>query len=979
MNKIFNSYIYRCIPVSIFLLFLFLLPLSLLPAEENRTNRLFVFVIAVSYDNGIDENIAPLSFVQDDVQNFLWTLRQWTSKDCVIRTLLENSSREPTGKNIEQELTKRLSECRETDTVLVYFRGYRYKNAVLVPDEEKKSYQTISTDWLQQQLARSSVRSKLLILDSDFVSEMKTDTEKLFDSDLSSTISTHDVITIQTSPSDTIKDSQPSNSSNYFSVLSYWLSEALRGNADLNSDSFLSIGEFVHYIRENISKTTEKETIKKQTINYSIPPNTDEKTILTKIPEPKTLSKFLDQVTVHLYKTLQQNRIQRVGMTDFHCASQDGNSMFGRSEAGIFTECCADKLESFLTAKWNQSDQHSPVILDRKNTRLILQRNRVTPEDLFFERRLNISDTESIQAVITGKVTEASKSGIGLITCELLRTSDGMKLARYSAFVRLSETELAELGRSRFYVRSAKNSVTTRSVGSGENGENVYMPEDSETTSISGEITFPVTFEVKRNNSFVPVESYRNDGRMYVPLEKEDIYRIRIKNPLSETVMVRLLVDGLNTLPEQIVPPPNTSGDITKYADYLKQTGAIVVQNAKRLFYQVAAPRGLDNARSWILRPNQNAVIEGFYHEVGQSGYFKEFSVTDAGLSLGMQTNFTGQLGIVSIGFFRTVSATEKKTDDQNNVQARSALGTSMGNQQYRHVRVDASIVPDKLIESHQYYYGTTSFETVKEPQTRRALLVGINDYKNLASLRFAENDVHAITNRLITAGFNSENINIISGQKSLVKKTQREIIMQQIKEIAEKAGTDDMIFVAFSGHGVRIDGVSYLAPYEAEIPEKIDDKKNLSTLISLDWICEQLEASEAQSKILYLDACQERIIKGDTRSVGRGFAPIEIKKERFAVKEKKTLKGGTLLLLTSCAYGEYSHEVTELRHSVYTNFLVEGLKGHADLNQDSIISFRELGLYASHKTEEYVRKYLKSVQNPQLFGYGDVPLIKKE
>ncbi|MDR2440522.1 MAG: hypothetical protein LBE12_14265, partial [Planctomycetaceae bacterium] len=60
-----------------------------------------------------------------------------------------------------------------------------------------------------------------------------------------------------------------------------------------------------------------------------------------------------------------------------------------------------------------------------------------------------------------------------------------------------------------------------------------------------------------------------------------------------------------------------------------------------------------------------------------------------------------------------------------------------------------------------------------------------------------------------------------------------------------------------------------------------------------------------------------------------------------------------------------------------YTNFLVEGLKGHADLNQDSVISFRELGLYASHKTEQYVREHLKSVQNPQLFGHGDVPLIK--
>jgi hypothetical protein len=970
MNPKINCCDYYRIPVFVVLLFLFLPQLSLHSAEENRTNRLFVFVIAVSYENGIGENIAPLSDALDDAQNFLWTLRQWTAEQCVIRTLLEKSGKKPTVKNIEQELTKRLSQCRETDSVIVYFRGYRFKNAVLVPDEAENSYKTISTDWLQQQLARSSVRSKLLILDCNFVPGIKTNSEQTFDSGVSSVTSTNDVVTIQTCPPDGENIQKPDH---YSSLLSYWLSEALRGHADLNSDSFINIGELVQYIREHISETT-----KKQTIESVIPLGTSEKTVLTPIPEPKTLSKFLDQAAVHLCKLLQQKQIYRVGITDFHCASQDGNSMFGRSEAGIFTECCADKLESYLTAKLNSPEQHLSVILDRKSTRLILQSNRVTPEDLFFGRNLNIVETESIQAVITGKVTEASKSGIGLITCELIQISDGKKIARYSAFIRFSETELAELGRSTFYGRSVKNSATTRSSGTGQSGEGVYMPEEPKPAGIPEETTFTVTFEVKRDKTYLPVEFYRNDGRMFIPLQKGDRYRIRIRNPLSETVMVRLLVDGLNTLPEQIIPPQNTAGPITQYADYLKQTGAIIVQETGTTFYQVAAPRGLDNARAWILRPNNDAVIEGYYHKVGPSGYFKEFSVTDADLSVGTQTNFTNQLGVVSIGFFRTIPATKDDTV-QHIVQERSALGTGMGNQQYRNIRVDGSIIPDKLIESHQYYYGTTSFETIKEPQTSKALLVGINDYKNLAPLQFAENDVNVIRDRLIATGFNSKDVTVLSGYERSSAKPEREVIMRRIKEMAETAQSDDLIFIAFSGHGVRIDGVSYLAPYGAEIPEQIDDKKNLATLISLDWVCEQLEASEAQSKIFYLDACQERIIKGDTRSSGRGFTPIEINKERFAVKEKKQGKGGSLLLLTSCARGEYSHEVTALNHSVYTNFLIEGLKGHADLNHDSIISFRELGLYASHKTEQYVREHLKSVQNPQLFGYGDVPFIKTQ
>jgi hypothetical protein len=970
-NGNINRYVFhQWISVSVLLVILFLLRIPLINAGENTVNnrnRLYVFVIAASYEDGTDKNVAPLPDALNDAQNLLWTLRQWTTEECVIRSLLEKSSREPTGKNIEQELTKRLSECRKTDTVIIFFRGYRYKNVIFVPDKEKNSITTISVSWLQQQLANSSVRSKLLILDCDFVSEINIDLEKQVDSDISSITQTNDeVITIQTYPSG---DENVQKLDNHFSLLSYWFSEALRGHADLNSDSFITIGELVQYIK-NIQQKISKFA------DCIIPPKTDTETILTKIPEPKTLSKFFDQVAVHLTRTLQQKQIHHLGIADFQCASQDGNAMFGRSEAGIFTERCADKLELSLAEKLYQPDIITNIA-DRKKTRLMLQKNFISPEDLFFGRKLNLSATESIQAIVTGKVAETSRNGVCSITCELLQLSDGNKIAQYSAFVQLSETEKAEQGRSQFPTRSAKYSVTTRSSIQKKHAESVYLPEDSETTSISNEITFPVTFEVKRNNLFVPVESYRNDGRIYVPLQKEDIYRIRIKNPLSETVMVRLLVDGLNTLPEQIVPPPNTSGDITQYADYLKQTGAIVVQNAKRLFYQVAAPRGLDNARSWILRPNQDAVVEGFYHEVGQSGYFKEFSVTDASLSLGTQTNFTDQLGIVSIGFFRTVPAPKEETV-QNNVQARSAFGTKMGEQQYRHIRVDASIVPDKLIESHQYYYGTTSLDTIKVPQTSKALLVGISDYKNLTPVRFAVNDVNVINNRLIATGFNPKNVTVLSGYERSAMKPERENIMQQIKEIAENAGSNDQIFVAFSGHGVCIDGISYLAPYGAEIPENINDQKNLATLIPLDWVCDQLESSAAQSKILYLDASQEQIIKSNTRSAFQNFAPIEIKKERFAIKENKQGKGGSLLLLTSCGRGEYSHEVTELNHSVYTNFLIEGLKGHADLNHDSIISFRELGLYASDKTEQYVRKHFKSVQNPQLFGYGDVPLIKK-
>jgi len=72
------------------------------------------------------------------------------------------------------------------------------------------------------------------------------------------------------------------------------------------------------------------------------------------------------------------------------------------------------------------------------------------------------------------------------------------------------------------------------------------------------------------------------------------------------------------------------------------------------------------------------------------------------------------------------------------------------------------------------------------------------------------------------------------------------------------------------------------------------------------------------------------------------------------------------------------SIELPELGHGIFTYYLVEGLKGAADLNKDGIVTVQELYEYL----EQQVAKKSRSVggnQHPVMKGEmeGALPLVK--
>ena len=123
-----------------------------------------------------------------------------------------------------------------------------------------------------------------------------------------------------------------------------------------------------------------------------------------------------------------------------------------------------------------------------------------------------------------------------------------------------------------------------------------------------------------------------------------------------------------------------------------------------------------------------------------------------------------------------------------------------------------------------------------------RALLIGIETYSEeskLPDVRFAYNDVRQLENVLRQRGFEVEVLAVSDDFQSHDYLPTRRRIEESISDLLKTTSTDDSVIISFSGHGVRIDGDSYLCPTDG-FP------RDPGSLVSVSWIKDQMELARA-------------------------------------------------------------------------------------------------------------------------------------
>ena len=153
--------------------------------------------------------------------------------------------------------------------------------------------------------------------------------------------------------------------------------------------------------------------------------------------------------------------------------------------------------------------------------------------------------------------------------------------------------------------------------------------------------------------------------------------------------------------------------------------------------------------------------------------------------------------------------------------------------------------------------------ESAESAGQQWAILIGVNDCAELDDLSFCRKDAESLAEQLVTMGFPKDNVYLLTDgapdAKHWPTKTNIETWIRNLLGVAEEG---DLVLVSFSGHGMHVDGKTYLCPTGA----RVDDPQR--TMIPLLGIYDSLRRCQAKRKLLWVDAC-----RNDPRPSGARFS----------------------------------------------------------------------------------------------------------
>ena len=255
--------------------------------------------------------------------------------------------------------------------------------------------------------------------------------------------------------------------------------------------------------------------------------------------------------------------------------------------------------------------------------------------------------------------------------------------------------------------------------------------------------------------------------------------------------------------------------------------------------------------------------------------------------------------------------------------------------------------------------------ETIKIAPARDAvaIIVGIQNYKRVPNAEFANNDARDFSEYAIRAlGIKPEKIKMLLDEEAdevnIVKAFENWLPIQ-----VNKDKTD--VYVFYSGHGLPApDGKSlYFLPHGV-------DKELLSrTAVSQNEIVAALTAAKPKSVTMFIDACYS----GQTR----GGDVLLADAKPLALKGDTNAYPSNFTVITASANDQISSSSPELKHGIFSFYLMKGMEGDADANQDGKITVGEMQDYLSDKVARQATT-LGRKQNTQVVGDSSRVLVMK-
>jgi len=248
------------------------------------------------------------------------------------------------------------------------------------------------------------------------------------------------------------------------------------------------------------------------------------------------------------------------------------------------------------------------------------------------------------------------------------------------------------------------------------------------------------------------------------------------------------------------------------------------------------------------------------------------------------------------------------------------------------------------------------------------AAVIGINKYKDASlNLQYARNDGEGFASYLKTnMGLDNDHIFELYDEQA-TERNIRSLLGTKLRQLA--SSPEDTVYVFFAGHGAPEQDTTakdedkikkYILAYDAE-------REDLqSTTIAMDYIAEVFSRIQAERVIFVVDSCYSGAGGGRTILAQRSRAVLT---DDFLTRLSQ---GKGRIILTSCRPNEVSQESDEIKHGFFTYYLLEGLKGKADITGDGVIDLDEISLYL----KRIVPEKTKGNQNPVIKGEAEGQVV---
>lgn len=255
-----------------------------------------------------------------------------------------------------------------------------------------------------------------------------------------------------------------------------------------------------------------------------------------------------------------------------------------------------------------------------------------------------------------------------------------------------------------------------------------------------------------------------------------------------------------------------------------------------------------------------------------------------------------------------------------------------------------SSIETDPASRLSGTYHQNTAVVEEENPTKIWAVIVGVATYDHMPPLNYTDDDAYKMYAFLRSpegGGVPDEQLKVLVDEGAT-----RKNILKNMTMLFENADSNDVILFYFSGHGLK----------NAFLPMDFDGHLNK---VKHSEIKEIFKNCKAKYKLCIADACHAGGLTGAKDITASGSS--------YYYEAFKDAKGGTAFMLSSKAE-EISIENAGLRQGIFTHFLIKGLKGNADQDENKLITISEVYEYVKVNVKFYTSNY----QNPVLYGDYD-------